>query len=114
MNGANDVQSGPCVVCGATNYSLSYGGPTICPACDCGASPPQAIVNLSLRNTMLRNSLDKSADREKRLEDALHRIYDCLESDIRVLARNKTLCHHLGVYKKAVKRALLAEREKQP
>lgn len=30
---------GPCVVCGATNYSLSMGGPTICPACDCGIPP---------------------------------------------------------------------------
>jgi predicted nucleic-acid-binding Zn-ribbon protein len=29
-------QSGPCVVCGDTNYNLSCGGPPICPKCDCG------------------------------------------------------------------------------
>lgn len=29
-------QSGPCVICGDTNYNLSCGGPTICPKCDCG------------------------------------------------------------------------------
>jgi len=33
----NKTQSGPCIVCGRTNYSLSMGGSTICPACDCGA-----------------------------------------------------------------------------
>jgi hypothetical protein len=27
---------GPCIYCGATNYALSMGGPTICPSCDCG------------------------------------------------------------------------------
>lgn len=27
---------GPCICCGATNYALSMGGPTICPSCDCG------------------------------------------------------------------------------
>jgi hypothetical protein len=29
-------QSGPCIICGDTNYNLSCGGPTICPKCDCG------------------------------------------------------------------------------
>lgn len=31
--------TGPCVVCGATDYQLSFGGPSICPACDCGIDP---------------------------------------------------------------------------
>ena len=30
---------GPCMVCGATNYSNSMGGPMICPSCDCGMPP---------------------------------------------------------------------------
>jgi len=30
------IQSGPCVVCGETDYPLSMGGPSICPACDMG------------------------------------------------------------------------------
>ncbi len=30
---------GPCKMCGASGYSLSYGGPDICPACDCGIDP---------------------------------------------------------------------------
>lgn len=36
-------QSGPCVVCGATNYALSMGGPTICPSCDCGPPKPRDV-----------------------------------------------------------------------
>jgi hypothetical protein len=32
------TQPGPCIVCGKMNYSLSFGGPTICPSCDCGAT----------------------------------------------------------------------------
>jgi hypothetical protein len=31
---------GPCEMCGATNYAMSYGGPSICPACDCGRTNP--------------------------------------------------------------------------
>lgn len=30
------IQSGPCLVCGETDYPLSMGGPSICPACDMG------------------------------------------------------------------------------
>ena len=32
-------EKGPCVMCGATDYPLSMGGPSICPACDCGVPP---------------------------------------------------------------------------
>lgn len=28
-------QPGPCKVCGALDYPMSYGGADICPACDC-------------------------------------------------------------------------------
>jgi len=30
------MPSGPCALCGDTNYALSMGGPMVCPACDCG------------------------------------------------------------------------------
>jgi hypothetical protein len=30
---------GPCVVCGKIEYPLSFGGPNICPRCDCGLPP---------------------------------------------------------------------------
>mgnify|MGYP003395079365 CR=1 FL=1 len=33
------MPKGPCIVCGATDYSLSMGGPSICSACDCGIPP---------------------------------------------------------------------------
>jgi uncharacterized Zn finger protein (UPF0148 family) len=36
MNYLEDDQTGPCQICGCTNYPLSYGGPSICPTCDCG------------------------------------------------------------------------------
>ena len=32
------MPEGPCKLCGATDYALSMGGPTICPACDCGGA----------------------------------------------------------------------------
>jgi len=35
---------GPCVVCGKIDYELSCGGPTICPACDCGYTYSKARV----------------------------------------------------------------------
>ena len=35
----SDIQAGPCIMCGATNYSMSFGGPSICPSCDCGIDP---------------------------------------------------------------------------
>jgi regulator of replication initiation timing len=30
------LYSGPCSICGDTNYPLSMGGSSICPSCDCG------------------------------------------------------------------------------
>lgn len=38
-----DLLPGPCAICGLTNYPLSFGGPTICPSCDCGDSGPYVI-----------------------------------------------------------------------
>ena len=38
------MNKGPCVLCGTTNYPMSMGGPTICPACDCGSFPDPALA----------------------------------------------------------------------
>ena len=38
------MPKGPCIVCGATDYSLSMGGPSICSACDCGI--PSEVTKL--------------------------------------------------------------------
>ena len=43
--GDDQIMSGPCIVCGRTNYPLSCGGPSICPPCDCG-STGEALVAL--------------------------------------------------------------------
>lgn len=39
------IQPGPCAVCGRENYPLSYGGPTICPARDCGPCAYISTIN---------------------------------------------------------------------
>lgn len=43
------IVAGPCVVCGAVNYSLSMGGPGICPSCDCGVDPEVARLRRRVR-----------------------------------------------------------------
>lgn len=53
MNGI-PTNRGPCVICGATGYPLSIGGPTICPSCDCGNFPQATIVHLQVENGMLK------------------------------------------------------------
>jgi hypothetical protein len=53
-----EMQSGPCVVCGARDYSLSMGGPSICSACDCGYPPaPAELIRLRSVNTELLEAL---------------------------------------------------------
>jgi len=51
------LQAGPCAICGDINYSLSCGGPTICPKCDCGnfdaaTVETQAKVIIALREQL--------------------------------------------------------------
>lgn len=46
-------QAGPCAGCGAEGYSLSMGGPGICPACDC-LPPERRVKQLAEENRMLR------------------------------------------------------------
>ena len=56
-------QSGPCVICGDTNYALSCGGPTICPKCDCvqfdaATVEKQAKVIADLRRQLVSETRD--------------------------------------------------------
>ena len=49
------MPAGPCVACGATNYPMSMGGPTICPPCDCGIPPKQVQLQRKLQEALARN-----------------------------------------------------------
>ena len=58
------IQSGPCVVCGKTNYPLSFGGQTICPTCDLGTYDANVIA---ANNAKMTARLDKYKACEKQL-----------------------------------------------
>ena len=62
-------QSGPCVICGDTNYALSCGGPTICPKCDCGQFDAATVEKQARVIADLRAQLAKSCD-NGRFEDS--------------------------------------------
>lgn len=51
-------QSGPCVICGDTNYGLSCGGPTICPKCDCGHFDAATVEKQAKTIAGLRDALE--------------------------------------------------------
>jgi hypothetical protein len=50
------MNPGPCCLCGATNYPMSMGGPSICPSCDAGI-PPE-VNKLKMENGILQAKLD--------------------------------------------------------
>lgn len=57
---------GPCKMCGATGYPMSFGGPDICPACDCGVNPDVTRLKRELaeaRAELLRLAGDLNAAR---------------------------------------------------
>jgi hypothetical protein len=58
---------GPCVICGATNYALSMGGPSLCPACDCGHFNGHA---LAVHNAKLSAQLQAAEARAEALQSA--------------------------------------------
>lgn len=68
-----DVQPGPCCICGATNYALSMGGPTICPKCDCGHFDAATVTQQAKVIAQLREELAALRSRPAPLgeEDAL-------------------------------------------
>lgn len=49
-------QSGPCIVCGETDYPLSMGGPSICPSCDCGVDPKMKKLRRELSMALAKNT----------------------------------------------------------
>lgn len=53
-------QSGPCVICGDTNYNLSCGGPTICPKCDCGNFDAATVQKQAKVIAELRGELERA------------------------------------------------------
>lgn len=64
------MPSGTCIVCGATNYPLSLGGPSICPSCDCGHSPNhREVQRLRRENAGLRFQLKLARGEEFTRDD---------------------------------------------
>lgn len=63
---------GPCIFCGAVDYPMSVGGPTICPACDCGDFGPQRVRQLGAFIADLQQRL-QLAERLARVDFALAR-----------------------------------------
>lgn len=51
------IQPGPCIGCGLRNYSLSFGGPLLCPACDCGNTGPAIVRRQAERIRELEKEL---------------------------------------------------------
>lgn len=70
---------GPCIGCGATNYGNSLGGPSICPACDAGAtrSPKEAgssVAGALLVEQNARIAALEAENRDLRAEVASERV----------------------------------------
>ena len=59
---------GPCIVCGENNYPLSMGGPTICPACDCGIDPD--LTKLRRKLAQVENELIQARDERNEFYNA--------------------------------------------
>jgi hypothetical protein len=63
--------AGPCIVCGATNYGLSCGGPTICPKCDCGNFDAATVEQQAKIIAQLREDL---ASKDRAWDTAMRRL----------------------------------------
>ena len=83
MTIVEQLQPGPCVICAATNYPLSAGGPTICPSCDCGdfglvkvQRQAAEIERLRIDADALATGWNIASEKVARLKALLN---DCLE-----------------------------------
>ena len=113
------AEVGPCCICGATNYSLSMGGPTICPSCDCGDFGMEKVkrqgIEIVQLNELLRSEganrywegrwRDEKAenDRLRTLSqnnatswDALVRERDALRAEVEALRDEVERLHGVG------------------
>lgn len=52
------IQRGPCKICGAVDYLLSFGGPDICPVCDCYGCCARCKL-LIQENNILKKQLEQ-------------------------------------------------------
>lgn len=99
----SDVQAGPCVGCGATNYSLSYGGPAVCPMCD--ISPNLSARVRQQQIDMLKNLLADSRmellasqSREKALSEKLTSLESVDNQLTDMMEQAKALAEALETY----------------
>ncbi len=61
---------GPCVICGARDYELSMGGPTICPSCDAGNFTQATVTRQAQELKALREEIDRLRGPMFGLDDA--------------------------------------------
>jgi hypothetical protein len=92
--------SGPCVMCGATNYELSFGGTSICPSCDCGSTSPDA---LSRHIADLTRRLADSEATVKWLTKLYEGVHKCLYGDCGDDICNDTGCAIYDAYQALAK-----------
>jgi uncharacterized Zn finger protein (UPF0148 family) len=80
---------GPCVICGLTDYPLSFGGPTICPSCDCGDFGPVKIERQ-------RKEIESQRAENERLKEHLATNDRVLDHTSKELAKDSNLVNELS------------------
>jgi hypothetical protein len=73
-----DEIRGPCVICGATGYPLSLGGPEICPSCDCGDFGLETVQRQRNEISALRERAERERDAwRQRVAEWIDMIENC-------------------------------------
>lgn len=78
MTTQEQLQPGPCISCGATNYSLSMGGPLVCSMCDC--RPPSMKEIRLLHEDIAQLEEEVRAAYTKGREDTTKEVYRWLNA----------------------------------